>query len=118
MRNDGKTAIGDAQEPTQAPAIARFKLWHMVLLVAFVAVAIADIQDNRRTEPVLIALAAAGFAAYAVLAWLGWAFARRFEQRLGRVVLIGLYLATMAGLFLFATVAYLLIEHLYLGGRF
>jgi hypothetical protein len=113
MRNDGETP-----SPPRSPAIARFKLWHLVLLVGFVAVAIADIQDHRRTEPVLIALAGAGFAAYAVLAWLGWVFARRFEGRVGRVALVGLYLSAMAGLFLVATVAYLLIEHLYLGGRF
>ena len=100
-----------------APAFARVKLWHLVLLVAFVAVAIADIQDHRRFEPTLLALAGGGFAAYAVLAWLGWNFARRFEGRVGRVTLIGLYLASMAGLFLVATVAYLVIEHFYLGGR-
>jgi hypothetical protein len=98
--------------------VGRFKLWHLVLLVGFVAVAIADIQDHRRTEPVLIGLAGAGFAAYAVLAWLGWGFARKFEGRVGRVALVGVYLGSMAGLFLFATVAYLLIEHVYLGGRF
>jgi hypothetical protein len=118
MRNDAEASPGDVQVSARSPAIARFKLWHLVLLVAFVAVAIADIQDHRRTEPALIALAGLGFAAYAVLAWLGWAFARRFEGRVGRVALIGLYLATMAGLFLCATVAYLLIEHVYLGGLF
>jgi hypothetical protein len=116
MRNDGPTRADDAPSPPRSPAIARFKVWHLVLLVGFVAVAIADIQDHRRTEPVLIALAGAGFAAYAALAWLAWAFARRFEGRVGRVALIGLYLAAMAGLFLVATVAYLLIEHVYLGG--
>jgi hypothetical protein len=94
------------------------KVWHLVLLVAFTAVAIVDIQDNRRFEPVLIGLAGGGFALYAILAWLGWYYARRFEARLGRVVLIGLYLTSMTGLFLFATIAYLLIEHVYLGGRF
>jgi len=99
-------------------AIARFKLWHLVLLVGFVAVAIADIQDHRRTEPALIALAGAGFALYAALAWLGWTFAQRFAIRIGRVALIGLYLGSMAALFLMATVVYLMIEHVYLGGRF
>ena len=97
---------------------SRVKIWHLGLLVAFVALAIADIQDHRRSEPVLIGLAGAGFSLYAGLGWLGWNLARRFEARLGRVALVGLYLASMAGLFLFATVAYLLIEHVYLGGRF
>jgi hypothetical protein len=114
----GDSEIGVSPESRRSPAIARFKLWHLVLLVAFVAVAIADIKDNRRFEPFLIGLAGAGFALYAVLAWLSWVFAQRFVEKIGPVVLIGLYLAGMAGLFLFATVAYLMIEHLYLGGRF
>jgi hypothetical protein len=117
MENEGATGLADGQGSPRAPAIARFKLWHLVLLVGFVAVAIADIQDHRRTEPFLIALAGAGFALYAMLAWLGWVFAARFEGRVGKVTLVGLYLAAMAGLFLFATVAYLMIEHVYLGGR-
>jgi hypothetical protein len=114
----GESEIGIRPESRRSSAVARFKLWHLVLLVAFVAVAIADIQDHRLTNPVLIGLAGAGFALYAVLAWLGWVFARRFEGKVGQVALIGLYLASMAGLFLCATVAYLVIEHLYLGGRF
>jgi hypothetical protein len=106
-------------EPPGQSEIRRggLKLWHLVLLVAFVALAIADIQDHRLTNPVLIALAGAGFAAYAAIAWWGWRIARRFEARLGRILLIGLYLASMAGLFLVATISYLLIEHVYLGGR-
>jgi len=52
-------------------------------LVAVVAVAIAEIQDHRRTEPFLLGLAGAGFAADWVLGWLGWLFARRFHARLG-----------------------------------
>ncbi len=116
----GDSKIGVRPETPKAHAVTRFKLWHLVLLVAFVAVAIADIKDNRRFEPSLIGLAGGGFACShaEVLAWLGWVFARRFEGKIGKVTLIGLYLASMAGLFLFATVAYLLIEHLYLGGRF
>ncbi len=94
------------------------KVWHLTLLVAFVAVAIVDIQDHRMTDPILIGLAAAGFATYAVLAWLGWRLARRFDKKLGRVALLGLYFTAMAGLFVVATVAYLLIEHIYRGGWF
>jgi pimeloyl-ACP methyl ester carboxylesterase len=115
----GDEASKSADRPRAlGAAVVRVKLWHLGLLVAFVAFAIVDIRDHRRTEPVLIVLAGAGFAAYAVLAWLGWNLARRFEERVGRLTLIGLYLASMAGLFLLATVAYLLIEHVYLGGRF
>jgi hypothetical protein len=95
-----------------------FKIWQMALLVAFAAIAIVDIQDHRVKEPVLVGLAAGGFVAYAILAWVAWRFALRFEQRFSRVSLLGIYLGSMAGLFLVATVAYLLIEFVYLGGRF
>lgn len=104
--------------PSFAVRISRVKVWHLVLLVAFVALAIADIQDHRVTDPVLIGLASGGFAAYVVLAWLGWGFAEKFKARFGKVTLLGLYLTAMAALFLVATIAYLLIESLYLGGRF
>ncbi len=98
--------------------LSRLKVWHLALLVGFVAVAIAQIQDQRMIEPALIALAGAGFAAYWVLGWMGWRLARRFEGRIGAVALLLLYLAGMAALFLVATVAYLVIEHAYLGGTF
>lgn len=106
--------------PGPEPRVVRrggVKLWQMVLLVAFAAVAIADIQNHRRSEPVLLGLAAGGFAAYALIAWLAWNFAGRFEGRINRVALVAIYLASMAGFFLFATIAYLLIEYVYLGGR-
>lgn len=115
MRTDVDQGVSLGDGPRE---VARFKLWHLVLLVAFVAIAIVNIQDHRRTEPVLLTLAGVGFAGYAGLAWLAWAYARRFEGRVGRVTLIGLYLSFMAGLFLVATVIYLMIEHVYLGGRF
>jgi hypothetical protein len=105
--------------PTRpASPLARVRVWHLGLLVAFVAIAIADIQDHRRTEPFLIGLAGAGFAAYWALGWLGWHFARRFEARLGALAVLILYLVAMAALFLGATVIYLLIEHRYLNGGF
>ncbi len=110
-------ATDPSPNPTEKTSRGGFKIWHLTLLVAFVAIAIVDIQDHRMTDPVLIGLAAGGFAAYAVLAWLGWRLAQRWESRLGRVVLLGLYFATMAGLFLVATIAFLLIEHVYRGGR-
>ena len=116
MSNDPEPNDDPAPSPDRSGG--GLKVWHMVLLVAFAAFAIRDIQDHRRTEPVLVGLAGAGFAAYAVLAWLGWNLARKYEARLGMVVLLGLYLTAMAGLFLLATIAYLLIEHVYLGGRF
>ena len=78
----------------------------MALLVLFVAVAIANIQDQRPPTPGLVALAASGFVLYGLLGWAGWRFARRFEARIGSTLLLVLYLAAMAGLFLVATLVY------------
>jgi hypothetical protein len=97
-----------------APAV-QFRVWHLALLVLYVAVAIVNIQDQRRGEPALIALAASGFAAYGLLGVLAWRFARRLEGRLGPLPLLTLYLVAMAAMFLVATVTYLVAERLYLG---
>ena len=83
----------------------------------FVAVAIVNIQDQRRSEPALLALAAGGFLLYGLMGWVGWRVAQRFESRLGATVLLILYLAVMAGFFLVATVIYLVIEQAYIGRR-
>src|SRR3954453_7664582 len=90
--------------------IARLRIWHLALLVLFVAIAIVNIQDQRRSEPALIALAIAGFAAYWLLCWLGWKYAQRFEAQLGSTLLLILYLVAMAAPFLAAPVAYLVNE--------
>jgi hypothetical protein len=79
-------------------------------------VAIVNIQDQRRSEPALIALAAAGFVLYGLIGWVGWRLARRLERRLGSVALLAAYLSAMAGLVIVATVVYLVLEHLYLYG--
>ena len=46
-----------------------------------------------------------------------WHAIRRFESRLGSVLVVAVYAVVMGGLFLAATVAYLLMEYVYLGGR-
>ena len=95
------------------------RIWHLALLVLFVAIAIVQIQDQRVHEPTLIALAAGGFVLYAIIGWIGWWIARRrLESRLGPMLLFILYATAMAALFLVATVIYLVIEHTYRGGRF
>lgn len=95
---------------------AKLRLWHLMLLVGYVAVAIVDIQDHRRNDPVLIGLACAGFAGYALLAWLGWLAAQRLEARVGAMRMLVLYLVALAALFFVATVVYLFVEYAYLLG--
>jgi hypothetical protein len=81
-----------------------------------VAVAIVDIQDQRRTEPVLVALASAGYAAFGLICWLCWHALRRLHHRLGTILAATVYVVAMGGLFFTAVVAYLVIEYAYLGG--
>ncbi len=89
-----------------------------MLAVVFVAIAIVDIQNLRRTEPVLIALAAAGYAGYGLLCWLAWRIMERCRSRLGGMPALALYLITMGCLFFAATVVYLTLEYAYLRGYF
>jgi hypothetical protein len=104
----------DVREATRP----RLKLWHLAVLVAFVAVAITQIQAQRRTEPVLIALAAAGFAGYALIGVGAWRVKWVVEKKYGRLEAFVLFLAFMAGLFFVATLIYLVIEQRYLGVGF
>src|SRR5271166_2462545 len=94
--------------------LLQFRFWQFGLLVALTA--IVDIQGYCR-EPRLIALASTGYVGYALLCWLLWHGLRRFERRLGPVMLVFAYVVMMGAIFLAATVAYLLIEYVYLGGR-
>lgn len=103
-----------------APARSRrrswvqFQTWQLALLVAYLAVAIVNVQDQRRHEGTLIALASAGFAAYWVLGWVGWRIARRLGANLNRLTLLAVYLTAMSVLFFAATVIYLVAEYAYL----
>jgi hypothetical protein len=107
--------------PSPTPRSATWyqpRIWHLALLVLFVALAMADIQDHRMHEPALIALAAGGFLLYGLIGWVGWwAARRRLESRLGPMLLLILYAIAMGAFFLMATVIYLIIESLYRGGR-
>jgi hypothetical protein len=114
--------MAEARPPStslrRSPSWAQLRIWHLALLVLFVAVAIADLQAQRISEPILIALAAGGFLAYGLIGWVGWWYARRrFEARLGPMLLFLLCSTAMASLFLVATVIYLVIEYTYRGGR-
>ena len=90
--------------------LGQLRVWHLALLVLFVAIAIANIQDQRPPTPGLVALAVSGFVLYGFLGWAGWRLAHRFEDRLGQTLLLVLYLAAMAMLFLVATLAYVAVE--------
>ena len=96
--------------------LLQFRVWQFGLLVALTAIAIVDIQGYCR-EPRLIALASAGYAAYALLCWVLWHGIHKFERHVGPVVLVSVYVVMMGAIFLVATVAYLLMEYVYLGGR-
>jgi hypothetical protein len=95
----------------------QIKVWHLTILVMIVALVICDIQDHARNEPVLQVLAAAGYAGYFFLVWLIWIQVRRFEAALGLPVLLAIFTTAMAAFFLIATIVYLVIEYVYLGGH-
>jgi hypothetical protein len=91
-------------------------IWGLMLAVVFVAIAIVDIQNLRRTEPFLVALAAVGYGGYGLLCWLAWRLMGRCRSRLGGVPTFILYMFTMGCLFFVATVVYLIVEYAYLRG--
>lgn len=95
----------------------QFKVWQLALLVVIVALVMIDIQDHGRREPVLLALAASGYAAYVAIGWLSWLYVRRFQARIGRPMLWALFMFAMGLLFLVATIAYLVIECAYVAGH-
>jgi len=100
----------EARPVHQSAPLGQLRVWHLALLVLFVAIAIANIQDQRPPTPGLVALAVSGFVLYGFLGWAGWRFAHRFEARLGTTLLLVLYLAAMAMLFLVATLVYVAVE--------
>jgi hypothetical protein len=104
--------------PRTVPGWAQPRLWHFLLLVVLVAIAITDIREQRIGEPVLIALAAGGLAVYGLIGWIGWWTVQRFVARLGPTLLFVLYSFAMGLFFLVSTIIYLVIAHIYRGGRF
>jgi hypothetical protein len=96
----------------------QWPIWGLMLAVVFVAIAIVDIQNLRRTEPVLVALAAAGYAGYGLMCWLAWRIMGRCRSRLGGVPTLIVYMVMMGCLFLVATLVYLILEYAYLRGYF
>lgn len=104
--------------PAGARPAAGLRLWHLALLVVLVAVAIANIQDQRVREPALVALACLGFVGYGIIGWLGWRVSRRVERRLGPTTRLVLFLAALAFLFFLASVVYVSIEYAYHAGPF
>lgn len=111
------TPPAPALDPTgHAGPCFQLRVWHLALLVLYVAIATVDIRDQTRREPFLMTLAAAGFAGYALLGWLGWRRFRRLEARIGPAATLVLFLGAMAGLFLLATVIYLVLEYAYVTG--
>ena len=58
-----------SSEAVRRPALqlVQFRIWHLWLLALFVAMAIVNIRDQGRSEPALVALAAAGFGLYGLI---------------------------------------------------
>jgi hypothetical protein len=104
--------------PRQSEPFAQLRIWHLALLVAYVAIAIVDIETQRLGDPVLVGLASVGFIGYGLLVWLTWRMVRHFEARFGTMPLVIAYLVAMMALFMFANVVYLVIEHAYRQGLF
>lgn len=106
-----------ASPPQRSASWYQPRIWHISLLVLFVAVAIVQIQDQRVQEPFLIALAAGGFVLYGLIGWLGWWVARRrYGSRVRPAWLFGIFAIAMGAFFLAATALYLVIEHIYRNG--
>jgi xanthine/uracil permease len=104
--------------PTQrARRWAQLRMWQLALVVLFLAIAFADIKDQRIREPILVTLAIGGIMAYAFIGWIGWWGVRRFEARLGPALLFSLYSVAMGVFFLVATIIYLVVAHIYRVGR-
>jgi len=97
-------------------SLCQIRLWQLSVLILLVAVAIVDIRDHGRREPVLVGLAAVGYAGFGLLCWLSWHGFRRFSGRLPRLAVLAAYALSMGVTFLIAVIVYLLIEHVYLGG--
>jgi hypothetical protein len=95
----------------------QIKVWHLAVIPVIMALAIRDIQDHARSEPVLLTLAAAGYMVYFLFVWLVWLYVRRFEAWLGLPILLAVFMTAMAAFFLIATVIYLVIEYAYVVGR-
>jgi hypothetical protein len=107
------------ERPAQrVPGWAQPRIWHFIVLVVFVAIAITDIREQRIQEPVLIVLAGGGLIAYGLIGWIAWWAVRRFEARLGPALLFILYSIGMGVFFLIATIIYLVIAHAYRTGQF
>ncbi|WP_422931186.1 hypothetical protein [Singulisphaera sp. PoT] len=100
-----------AAEPRRTSWLGGVKLWHLGLLVAYVAVAIQQVQAQRVSDPLLIGLAAVGFLGYAVIGVVAWKIASAYADRIGAVRATSLYFTFMAGLFLLATVIYVCLEY-------
>ncbi len=113
--------ISAQAEPTARQRIAQWpelKIWHLGLLVLYVAVMMHQILDQRPGSPLLAGLAVFGFVGYAVLGWMGWRIVQVCSARFGAIRSTAFYLIAMALLFLAATWIYLAIEYAYTLGYF
>lgn len=96
-----------------ASSWCQLRVWHLMVLIGYVAIAVIEIQGQGSRDPLIVGLTCAGFTVYALIGCLGWLAARRCERRLGSMLMVILYATTMAALYLIAAIVYLVVEHLY-----
>ncbi|MHC5538185.1 hypothetical protein ACYOEI_08150 [Singulisphaera rosea] len=110
-------SISPGRLTRRSSPLAGLRVWHLSLLVLFVAIAIVNIQDQRQSEPALIGLASAGFVLYGLIGWGAWRLVRRVGVRWGATSRLVVYLAGMAGFFLVSTYIYIAMEYWYINGH-
>src|SRR5262245_22021657 len=96
-----------------ASRFASFRVWHMLVLVVYVAVAIVDLREARTTDPMQIGSLSAGYAGYAALGWAGWVHSRPSRRRADPLPGLVAYLVAMAILFLVAAIVHSMILNVY-----
>ena len=94
----------------QSAPLGGLRVWRLALLVLSWRSPSRTSRTSAHRPPGLVALAASGFVMYGLLGWAGRRLAHRFEDRIGPTLLLVLYLAAMAVLFLVATLVYVAVE--------
>ena len=114
---DTLTETSPSSPPTRvARGWAQLRIWHFACSSCSWRSRLSTSRTSAFGSPLLIALAAGGLVLYGLIGWIAWWAVRRFESRLGPILVFVLYSVAMGLLFLVATIIYLVIAHIYRGG--